>query len=57
MGRFRPVVTVCDLSGLATCYAESTGRVRPEATGFEAENIRPANFSPARVLQASYQFA
>jgi hypothetical protein len=31
LGRLRPVVTVCDFCGLATCYAESNGRVRPEA--------------------------
>ncbi|WP_338759176.1 hypothetical protein [Massilia sp. METH4] len=30
-GRERPVVTVCDFSASATCYAGSTGRDRPEA--------------------------
>jgi hypothetical protein len=31
MGRFRPIVIVHDFSGLATCYADSNGRVRPRA--------------------------
>jgi hypothetical protein len=31
VGRQRPVVTVRDFSSLATCYAELSGRVRPEA--------------------------
>jgi hypothetical protein len=31
MGRFPPVVTVCEFSSLATCYAESNGRVRLRA--------------------------
>lgn len=31
MGRLRPVVTLRDLSTVATCYADSSGRVRPEA--------------------------
>jgi hypothetical protein len=30
-GRMRPVVTVCEFSGWATCYAGPNGRVRPEA--------------------------
>jgi hypothetical protein len=31
MGLHRPVVTMCDFSVLATCYAGLTVRVRPEA--------------------------
>jgi hypothetical protein len=30
-GRLLSVVTVCDFSTLATCYAEPNGRVRPKA--------------------------
>ena len=29
--RHLSVVTVCDFSGSATCYAAANGRVRPEA--------------------------
>lgn len=35
MGRFRPFVTVCEFSSLATCYANLNGRDRPEADGYD----------------------
>jgi hypothetical protein len=42
IGRVLPVVTLCDFSVVATCYAQPNGRVRPE----EAFRNQPNSFHP-----------